>query len=52
MQNLFKKGNRIYQKGYACDGFISNLDIEKILEKSKTMLEPFIMKFLPENIKL
>ncbi len=52
MQNLFKKGNRIYQKGYACDGFISNLDIEKILEKSKTMLEPFIIEFLPENIKL
>lgn len=51
MQNLFNKGNRIYQKGYSCDGLIDNLDMESIFEKVKPMLEPFIVEFLPNNIK-
>ncbi len=51
MQNLFKKGNRIYQKGYSCEGFIKSLDMEKIFEEVKPMLEPFINEFLPKDIK-
>ena len=49
MQNLFNKGNRIYQKGYACNGLIDNLNMEIIFERSKPMLEPFIAEFLPKK---
>ena len=51
MQNLFNKGNRVYQKGYSCEGLIESLNMEKICEKSKKMLEPFIKEFLPNNKK-
>jgi hypothetical protein len=30
MKMLFKKGNKIYQKGYNVSGFVENMDIEKI----------------------
>lgn len=30
MKKLFLKGNRIYQKGYKCEGFIKHLDIDYI----------------------
>lgn len=42
MKNLFLKGNRIYQKGYKCEGFIKHLDIDYILKKKQDMFEPLI----------
>ena len=42
MQQLFDKGNRIYQKGYACLGFVKSLDIEKIISNNKKMFEQII----------
>lgn len=35
IHNLFKKGNRVYTKGYRVQEFIGYLDIEKILNLSK-----------------
>ena len=42
MKKLFLKGNRIYQKGYKCEGFIKHLDIDYILKKKRDMFEPLI----------
>lgn len=42
MKKLFLKGNRIYQKGYKCEGFIKHLDIDYILKKKRVMFEPLI----------
>ena len=35
MKWLFKKGNKIYQKGSSCHRFVPSLDIEKIRNQSK-----------------
>lgn len=42
MKKIFLKGNRIYQKGYKCEGFIKHLDIDYILKKKKEMFGPLI----------
>lgn len=49
MQQLFDKGNRVYQKGYTCAGFINCLNMEKIIENSQKMLQPFINEFMPKE---
>ena len=36
MQNLFKKGNKVYLKGNSCQKFISYLDLHLIRERRKT----------------
>lgn len=42
MKKIFLKENRIYQKGYKCEGFIKHLDIDYILKKKKEMFGPLI----------
>ena len=42
MKKLFLKGNRIYQKGYKCEGFIKHLDIDYILKIKEEMFESLI----------
>ena len=37
--------------GMGITGFIKSLDMEKIFEEVKPMLEPFINEFLPKDIK-
>ncbi len=49
MQKLFNKGNKVYQKGYKCDGFVSYLNIEKIMAKTQKMLQPFIDELTPKG---
>lgn len=42
MKNLFFKGNRIYQKGFSCEGFVKSLDISLIIGKIFNIVEPLI----------
>ena len=42
IQNIFKKGNRIYIKGKRVSGLLERLDISKILDKVNSELEPLI----------
>lgn len=49
IENLFSKGNRIYQKGFSCEGFIKNLNLEKILKRSNKMFEPLIDELTEKN---
>lgn len=46
---LFSKGNRIYQKGFSCDGFIKNLNIDVILEKKISAFEPLINELIDKE---
>ncbi len=46
MKNLFAKGNRIYQKGFSCEGFVQSLNIDLILNKISDMIEPLIDKLI------
>lgn len=46
MKNLFMRGNRIYQKGFSCEGFINALDISLILEEKQVVFKPFIQELL------
>lgn len=46
IKSLFLKGNRIYQKGFSCEGFISSLDISLILDKNYNMFKPLINELL------
>lgn len=41
MKNLFRKGNKIYQKGNNCHTFIGNLNVEIIREQVKVELREF-----------
>lgn len=49
MKNLFMRGNRIYQKGFSCEGFINSLDISLILRCKQEMFEPLIKELLNEE---
>lgn len=42
IQNIFKKGNRIYIKGKKVSGLLERLDISKILDKANSELEPLV----------
>lgn len=42
LENLFKKGNKIYIKGKKSEGFIKALDIEKIIKERSNELKPLI----------
>lgn len=46
MNNLFLRGNRIYQKGFACEGFINALDITLILKEKQEVFEPLIQELV------
>ena len=46
MKNLFMRGNRIYQKGFFCEGFINSLDISLILEEKQLVFKPLVQKLL------
>lgn len=46
LKNLFSKGNRIYQKGFSCEGFVRSLNIQIILEKINNKLEPLIKELI------
>ena len=49
MNNLFMKGNRIYQKGFSCEGFIKSLDISLILKEKCDVFDPLIEELLGSN---
>lgn len=49
MKNLFMRGNRIYQKGFSCEGFINSLDISLILRCKQEMFESLIKELLNEE---
>lgn len=49
MKKLFLKGNRIYQKGYKCEGFIKHLDIDYILKKKEEMFESLIDELISDD---
>lgn len=46
MKNLFMKGNRIYQKGFSCEGFINALDIPLILKEKQVVFKPLTQELL------
>lgn len=46
MKNLFMKGNRIYQKGFSCEGFINVLDIPLILKEKQVVFKPLTQELL------
>lgn len=46
LKNLFSKGNRIYQKGFSCEGFVRSLNVEKILEKIDKKVESLIKELV------
>ena len=46
IKNLFMRGNRIYQKGFFCEGFINSLDISLILEEKQLVFKPLVQKLL------
>lgn len=42
LKKLFARGDRIYQKGFSCEGFIKSLDINLILNEIEDIIEPLI----------
>lgn len=46
MKNLFMRGNRIYQKGFSCEGFINSLDISLILKEKQVVFKPLVQELL------
>lgn len=46
MRNLFIRGNRIYQKGFSCEGFVKSLNISLILKEKYAMFSPLIKELL------
>ena len=42
MQQLYNRGNKVYQKGYSCSDLVKSLDINKIFSKKEKMFSPFI----------
>lgn len=46
MKKLFMQGNRIYQKGFSCEGFINALDISLILKEKQAIFKPLIQELL------
>lgn len=51
MKNLFSKGNRIYQKGFSCEGFVKSLDIDLILNKISETIKPLIEELISNETK-
>ena len=49
LENLFLKGNRIYQKGFTTKGFIASLNLSLILDKKHEMFEPLINELINNN---
>lgn len=46
MKNLFMRGNRIYQKGFSCEGFINALDINLIFKEKQVVFKPLVQELL------
>lgn len=46
MKNLFMRGDKIYQKGFSCEGFVNSLDICLILKEKQAVFEPLIQELL------
>ena len=49
IENLFIKGNRIYQKGFSCGGLIKSLDVSFILKKKYNMFNSLIEELLNDK---
>lgn len=50
LEFLFSKANKIYQKGYKCQGFIASLDMQLIFSHICSEIKPLCIELgLPEN---
>jgi len=52
MKKLFERANRVYQKGYSCEGLVKKLNIDLIEEKIEKQLLPLLNEILPDGVKV
>ena len=52
MKKLFERANRVYQKGYSCEGLVKKLNIDLIEEKIEKQLLPLLNEILPDDVKV